>query len=140
MTVRVGMAIPALEISSVNPEKMKTMAALLNDSNPIHFDVQAVKAMGLGDRPINQGPTNMAYVMTMLCNWAGGYQRLRALRVRFVANVHAGDALRASGVVTAVQRAEGQVRADCSVRLDVIDGVNVLLGDATVVLNEVAQA
>jgi acyl dehydratase len=137
--VRVGMEIPPLDIPSVSAEKMKTMAALLNDGTPIHFDVEAVRALGLGDRPINQGPTNMAYVMTMLCAWAGGYDRLRDFRVRFVGNVFARDTLRASGVVTAVRRVEGLTQIDCSVRLDIVNGANVLLGNATVHVNEALQ-
>lgn len=134
--INVGMKIPPLDVPSVSAEKMKTMAALLNDATPIHFDVDVVRKLGLGDRPINQGPSNMAYVMTMLCSWAGGYDRLRSFHVRFLGNVFAEDALRASGEVTAVRREGNKTLVDCTVRLDVVDGANVLAGTATVLVDE----
>lgn len=130
--VEVGTRIPAYEIAAVSAEKMKTMAALLNDSNPIHFDVDALRELGLPERPVNQGPTNMAYVMTMLADWAGGYDRLRNFRARFIGNVLAGDHLRAEGVVTAIREADGGVLADCDISLAVVDGGTVLTGSATV--------
>ncbi|HEY9524317.1 MAG TPA: MaoC family dehydratase [Thermopolyspora sp.] len=132
--VTVGTVLPEWHVPSVSPEKMKTMAALLVDPNPIHFDVEAVRALGMGDRPINQGPLNMGYVMNMLAAWSGGHDRLRRFRVRFLGNVFAGDRLCAGGVVTAL-RDEGGVRlADCDVVLTVVGGAQVLRGTATVAL------
>ena len=90
MTLRVGERIPPWELPSVSREKMKTMAALLDDSNPIHFDVSALRALGMGDRPVNQGPSNLAYVMNMLSDWAGGHDRVRRVRVRVMGNGRAG--------------------------------------------------
>ena len=49
-------------LARIDPAPMKTVAALLNDSNPIHWDVESVKSLGMGDRVVNQGPNNMAYV------------------------------------------------------------------------------
>lgn len=131
----VGTEIPPFDIPAVSAEKMKTMAALLHDSNPIHYDIEAVKALGMGDRPINQGPNNMAYVMTMLSQWAGGHDRLRDFEARFLGNVAAEDALRASGTVTAIRADGGLSLADCAVRLDIVGGSCVLQGTATVVVD-----
>ncbi|CND74828.1 MaoC-like dehydratase [Mycobacterium tuberculosis] len=132
MTTRIGDELPPRDIRSVDAEKMKTMAALLSDANPIHWDVEAVRAAGLGDRPINQGPTNMAYVMDMLSSWAGGPDRLRRIRLRFTGNVFAGDHVRATGTVTGVRDEDGATVADCDVRLDVVGGGTVLSGTASV--------
>jgi acyl dehydratase len=134
--IQIGMEIPPLHVPPVSAEKMKTMAALLHDSNPIHFDIQAVRALGMGDSPINQGSSNMAYVMSMLSNWAGGYDRLLDFQVRFIGNVAAGDALRASGTVAAVRKVDGLTMVDCLVRLDIVDGPNVLQGRATVRIDQ----
>ena len=41
----------------------------------------------MGDRPVNQGPLNMGYLMTMLARWAGGRDRVLDFRVRFLGNV-----------------------------------------------------
>jgi len=132
MTVRIGDELPSRDVRSVDAEKMKTMAALLSDANPIHWDVEAVRATGLGDRPINQGPTNMAYVLDMLSSWAGGHDRLRRVRLRFTGNVFAGDHVRAAGTVTDVRDEDGATVAECEVRLDVVGGGTVLSGTASV--------
>ena len=89
MALAAGDELAPLVIESVSSEAMKTVAALLHDPNPIHFDVAAVRALGLGDRPVNQGPSNMAYVVSMLARSAGGPERIRRLRVRFLGNVFA---------------------------------------------------
>ena len=128
MVIQVGDELPQLEIASVDAEKMKTMAALLQDPNPIHWDVDAVERVGLGDRVVNQGPNNMAYVVNMLGAWAGGPDRVRKLTVRFLDNVFAGDRLVAGGKVTSV---EGSV-VGCDVWL-ARDGTHpVLAGTAEV--------
>jgi acyl dehydratase len=129
----VGMQLPPLEVVA-RVEKMKTTAALLQDPNPIHFDVRAVQALGLGDRPVNQGPLNMGYVMNMLAAFTGSHDCLRRFRVRFLANVAAGDRVRATGVVTALRASEGLsgYLAECDVDLSIVGGRAVLRGTATV--------
>ena len=107
---------------------MKTMAALLADSNPIHWDVDTVRELGMGNQPVNQGPNNLGYVMNMLGDWAGGAERIQQIRVRFLDNVFAGDRLEAGGTVTAVDD-DGNV--ECDVWL-ARDGTHpVLAGTAT---------
>ena len=69
---------------------MKTLAAILRDPNPIHWDQEEVVRRGLGNRVINQGPTNLGYVMNMLMAWAG-QDCLEQINVRFTATVEEGD-------------------------------------------------
>ncbi|MBB3665195.1 acyl dehydratase [Prauserella sediminis] len=133
-----GMRLPDWHVAKVDGEKMKTTAALLRDPTPIHWDTAALRELGMGDRAINQGPLNMAYVMNMLAGFAGGYERVRRLRVRFRGNVREGDSLRAGGVVTGVRRQRAddrdEILCDCDVELSVVDGDAVLTGTATVAL------
>lgn len=133
MDVREGGLLPELHVGPVEAEKMKTMAMVLRDPNPIHWDVGLVKELGLGTAPVNQGPVNMAYVMNAIVAWTGDATALRSLRIRFLGNVFAGDRLVVGGRVTALRsEADAQV-ADCDVWLDRIDGQRVLSGAATVV-------
>jgi acyl dehydratase len=133
----VGDALPELVIESVDAEKMKTMAVILRDPNPIHWDVDLVRELGMGDKPVNQGPNNMAYLVNLLTAFAGGPDRVRGLRVRFLANVFAGDRLVAGGTVTGVEPVDGgQHAVSCEVwlRRNGDEADTVMAGTARVLL------
>lgn len=119
-------AIPPWEMPSVSPERMKTMAALLRDPYPIHWDREATHALGLGGRVVNQGPLNLGYVANMLMAWAGD-GAVRRLTVSFGRRVLDGDRVVARGLVRSID--DG--RATCDVWLD-RDGEVVLWGTAEV--------
>nr|ART38517.1 G22 [uncultured bacterium] len=127
MSYSVGDALPPFVIESVSPDAMKDWAVFLADPNPIHLDVEVVKAKGLGDKVINQGPINVAYMMNMLmAAFPGG--RIESMDSRFLDNVYAGDKVVASGTVTAV---EGD-RIGCAFTLDAEGRGTVNSGTATV--------
>jgi acyl dehydratase len=134
MQVEVGSEVTPFVVDAVDTEKMKTVAALLQDSNPIHWDVDAVRALGMGDRAVNQGPNNLGYVVNMLTRWAGDPARVRKLRVRFLGNVFAGEQLVARGRVTALRDERGERLADLDVWLERAEDDRVLDGSATVAL------
>ncbi|MCW2984335.1 MAG: protein dehydratase [Conexibacter sp.] len=125
--VKVGDELPGLTIESVDAEKMKLMAALLQDPNPIHFDADHVRALGMGDRPVNQGPTNLSYLLDMVMRWSGGVATLRRVAVRFQGNVFAGDRVVCAGRVTSVE--SGLVALDVRA---VVDDRPVLEGSVVV--------
>lgn len=131
MEPTVGTPLPPWSLSSVSAEKMKVFAAIARDPNPIHWDRAEVAQRGLGDRLINQGPTNLGYVINMLLAWAGPAS-LRELTVRFTANVFDGDSVVAGGVVTAVRSQREERLVDCDVWLDRADGTRAVQGTATV--------
>jgi len=127
MTFKIGDALPTFVIESVSPEAMKDWAVFLADPNPIHLDVEVVRAKGLGDKVINQGPANVAYIMNMLMAAFPGAQ-IEAMESRFLDNVYAGDRLIASGAVTAI---EGR-RVSCDISLTANGERPVISGIATV--------
>ncbi|HEY3716469.1 MAG TPA: MaoC/PaaZ C-terminal domain-containing protein [Jatrophihabitantaceae bacterium] len=118
--------LPTWSLPEVDPVRMHVMALLLGDPNVIHVDAEAVRALGLGDAPINQGPTNIGYLYNLLAQAYPGGQ-VTALKTRLLANVFAGDSVTAHGRETAVT---GNVRT-CSVWLT-SGGTTVLDGTATV--------
>jgi acyl dehydratase len=132
MSAQVGDELPQWRNDHVDAARMKTMALLLRDSNPLHFDPDTVRKLEMGDRVVNQGPINLAFVMRMLGAWAGGLDHLRRLRVRYLGNVFAGDAVVAGGTVTAVHEHGGELTAECTVWLEVAGRGRVLEGTATV--------
>jgi acyl dehydratase len=133
MRIEVGAELPTRRIDNVSPETMKAWAPILRDPNPIHLDRDAVRAKGLGDRLINQGPINLGYCMDMLqAAFAGA--TIEEISNRFVDNVYEGDALTASGEITqVVDRPHGRaVRCDFRLRADERDLV--ITGSALIAL------
>ncbi len=111
----------------VSTEKMKILAAILRDPNVIHLDKDVIRERGLGDKLINQGPTNLGYVTNMLeANFGPG--SIARLTVRFGANVFEDDMVTAGGEVTEV----GDGEITCDIWLDKPDGTRALQGIAVV--------
>ncbi len=112
-----GDPIPPFRLASVDAQRMKTMAAILRDPYPIHWDRKATAALGLGGRTVNQGPLNLGYIANMLMAWAGD-DAIRRLIVEFHARVLDGDAIEAHGVVDSVTMTDSGWTATCSVWLE----------------------
>ena len=108
----IGEALPTWEVASVDAARMKTMAALLRDPYPVHWDRASNERIGLGGRVVNQGPLNLGYVANMLMAWAGA-DAVRRLTVSFGRPVLDGDHVVAGGSVREV--VDG--RAHCDVWL-----------------------
>lgn len=135
MTAAVGDRIPAWVMDNVDPERMRTMAAILRDPNPLHWDRDAVAALplGLGRRTINQGPLGLSYMINMLHAWAGP-DCLRRIVMRFPQVVLDGERVVARGEITGLHEESGETLAECNVWLEHDDRGVLLEGTATVVL------
>ncbi len=131
-TVTVGTTIPPWRMPDVDPAKMKTMAAILRDPYPVHWDRTTVDAIGFGPRVINQGPLNLSYITNMLIDWQG-VTCVRRLQVSFGSPVLDHDDVTATGTVTALETVDGEQRAHCDVFLE-RDGEAVVTGTAVVAL------
>ena len=129
MSYLVGDTLPPFVIDSVSAEAMKQWAVFLADPNPIHLEVDVVKAKGLGDRVINQGPINVAYMMNMLMAAFPG-ATIESMDSRFLDNVYGGDKAVASGSITAID----VNRISCSFTLDVEGRGTVNSGTATILI------
>lgn len=141
MNVAVGDSIPEWVMESVSPARMRTMAAILRDPNPIHWDRVAVDALplGLGKRTINQGPLGLSYMVNMLHAWAGP-GCLRRLVMRFPQVVLDGERVVARGEVTALRQESGDTLAECRVWLEHADRGVLLEGSAVVALSSNRKA
>ncbi|MGI4959347.1 MAG: MaoC family dehydratase [Janthinobacterium lividum] len=126
---KAGDALPVFRLF-IDPEAMKVWAVALHDPNPIHLDVEVVRAQGLGDRVINQGPANVAYLINMLQRaFPGG--AIEDLRVRFVDNVYGGEHVDATGTVLSTATDRGITRVACDLLLTADSGRPVITGSAT---------
>ena len=80
----------------VRQEDLNSWSKILNDPNPIHFDANAVKQ---GDKCINQGPANIAYLInTIFYN----FPKCKILNIknRLNGNVFVDDIVTVSGEIT----------------------------------------
>jgi len=132
MNLAVGSTLAPLRIVRIDASSMKLWSMLLHDPNPIHLDRDAVRAMGLGDRLINQGPANLACIISMLLKALPG-ARLESLDVRYVDNAFEGDAVEASGAVREIMPGPPS-RIVCEVLLQAIGRGPVIQGSATLIL------
>jgi len=132
---RVGDPIPEWVMEHVSSERMRTMAAILRDPNPLHWDRQAVAALklGLGERTINQGPLGLGYMINMLHAWAGP-GCIRSMVTRFPQVVLDGERVIARGTITALRETGSELLADCDISLEHAQRGVLLEGEATVSL------
>ncbi len=131
MSLQPGDAIPDWLMESVRPERMRTMAAILRDPNPVHWDRDACDAIGFGKRTINQGPLGLSYMVNMLHAWAGP-GCISRLVMTFPKVVLDGDRITARGAITVVREENGLRLADCDIWLEREPGDRPLVGTATV--------
>ncbi|MGI9603989.1 MAG: MaoC family dehydratase [Acidimicrobiales bacterium] len=133
MKVEVGDRLPPFHMPQVTPERMKTVAAILRDPTPIHWDRDSTHSLGFEGRLLNQTPVNVGYVANMLMAWAGPTS-VRRIRATFPEPVLDGDAATAHGEVTRLSEDDGETVAECAVWLERDDGVRHLVGRAWVAL------
>jgi 3-hydroxybutyryl-CoA dehydratase len=129
MTLAIGDSLTAPE-QRVRPEMMRVWAKVLRDPNPIHVDAEAVRARGLGDRVINQGPGNVSYVMNvLLAAFPDG--RLATIKVRFLDNVFGDELVTPTAIVSGIEDSADGRRISFNIALHA-NGRLVLDGEAAV--------
>ena len=133
MNPQVGDRIPDWLMESVSAERMRTMAAILRDPNPVHWDRSVCNALGFGQRTINQGPLGLSYMINMLHAWAGP-GCIRRLVMTFPKVVLDGDKISARGAVTGLRTVDGVRLAECDIWLEREPGDRPLIGTAAVAL------
>ncbi len=133
MKVAKGDVIPEWVMEAVSAERMKTMAAILRDPNPLHWNRDTVAAlpMGLGKRTINQGPLGLSYMVNMLHDWAGPGS-IKRLKMTFPQVVLDGERVIARGVVTETTESI----AHCEVWLEEASRGRLLVGAAEVDISQ----
>ncbi|MFT5212145.1 MAG: acyl dehydratase [Flavobacterium sp.] len=130
--VKVGDEIPDWHMPCVSATRMRTMAAILRDPNPVHWDSDLVESFGMGKRTINQGPLGLSYIINMLHQWMGPHC-LKRIFMRFPKAVFSDDEVIAGGVIKETQEKNDQEFAICEVWLK-RDGEVLLSGEATVLI------
>ncbi|MFZ0971843.1 MAG: MaoC family dehydratase [Solirubrobacteraceae bacterium] len=110
--MRVGQRTDPFVIESVDPARIKTVAAILQDPTPIHLDSAATRLLGMGDSIATQGALNMTWFAEAAVRFAGGRERLLSFEVRFLDHVFGGERFECTGTVTAIDPDQGQARLE----------------------------
>ena len=128
MKIEVGFSIPSWEMPSVERSRMRTMAAILRDPNPVHWDPNLVDSLPLevGKKTINQGPLGLSYMINMLHDWAGP-GCVKRIFMTFPHIVLSEDCVIAKGRVTKIDGTD----IECDIWLE-RDEKKLLVGNATV--------
>ena len=101
--VNVGTELPPLT-RTVTQEQVKAYAEAAGDPNPIHTDPELARAFGF-PAPIAHGMLNLAILTEAVASWAGGYDRVASISVRFSKPLIVGDTITCTGRVTDVDTA-----------------------------------
>ena len=89
---------------------------MINDPNPIHYDAKAVANLGLGDRPINPGPANIAYFYNMLSS-CFPKAMARSVKVRLTGTIYIGDVVEVTGSIVSVHTSHRESLVRCNLAL-----------------------
>lgn len=108
--VSVGGAIAPLT-RTVTQEQIRAYAVAAGDPNPIHTEPDVARAFGF-PAPIAHGMLTLAILTEAVAEWAGGYDRVASISVRFSKPLIAGDTITCTGRVTDVDVAGGTASLD----------------------------
>ena len=86
----------------VRQENLVTWSKVLNDPNPIHFDNSKVKELGFGNKCINQGPANIAYIINCISSNFPEY-RLIEIKNKLNGNVFSDDKITVDGQISNIE-------------------------------------
>jgi acyl dehydratase len=100
VTPAVGAQVPEL-IRTIELPDMVAYAGATWDWHRLHYDHDWLAARGL-DRPVVDGQLFGALLVEAVQDWLGPAARVRSLHFRFAGLVYAGETVRCTGTVTAV--------------------------------------
>ena len=101
----------------VTQEQVNAYAEASGDHNPIHVNEEFAKMVGLPGT-IAHGLLDMGILAEAVARWAGGYDRLASLSVRFSKPLLMGDTITCTGKVVAVDESQGTAELELEATSD----------------------
>ena len=130
--VKVGQALPPLELPPITRATLALFAGASGDHNPIHIDIDFAKASGMPD-VFAHGMLPMAYLGRFPTQWAP-QTRLRRFSVRFAAITPVGARLSCTGKIVEITEDGHETLARLEIGVVDKQGEVKLAGDALVAL------
>jgi acyl dehydratase len=109
-TVAAGDVLTPLR-RTVTQEQIDAYAKAAGDPNPIHTDEELAKAFGF-PTTIAHGMLSLAILTECVARWAGGYDRVAGVAVRFSKPLLRGDTIICSGRVSEVDSDAGLIHLE----------------------------
>jgi len=97
---------------------MDLWAEILDDPNPIHLDVNSVKLLGLGEKTINQGHANIAYIINAI-NYNFPESEIIKLNNKMTDSIVEGDKITVSGHIENIVEKNKKIIITCQLQLNV---------------------
>ena len=131
-SVQVGDAIPSFETPPLSRLTLALYCGASGDHNPIHVDIDFVKAAGMPD-VFAHGMLSMGWLARVLTNWVP-QTALREYSVRFAAMTQVGERITCAGRVVEKFERGGERCVRLELSTTNADGQVKLTGDAVVAL------
>ena len=103
---------------TVTQENMNLWAEILDDPNPIHLDVNSVKLLGLGEKTINQGHANIAYIINAI-HYNFPESEIIKLNNKMTDSILEGDKITVSGQIDNIIEESNKLIINCQLQLNV---------------------
>ena len=113
----------------VPQESMDTWAKILDDPYTIPLDVNSVKSLGLGDKTINQGPANIAYIMNMLEKNFPNSQIIK-MNNKMTNSILEGELVNVSGQILNIKEKKSQLIISCTLNQTAEGGKIAVISEA----------
>jgi len=131
MTITIGTEIPPLE-RTITLTDMVRYAAATWDFHRYHYDEAFARAMGM-PAPFIDGQMCGALIAAQIGAWAGPESFIRRMSLRYASMAFAGERLRSTGTVTALEERNGALLVTCELNIRGADE-RLICGPATVVV------
>jgi acyl dehydratase len=131
--VKVGDAMPVLQLPPISRTTLALFAGASGDHNPIHIDIDFAQKAGMTD-VFAQGMLSMAFLGRALARWVP-QRRILRYGVRFAAITNIGDRVQCSGKVIEKLDHAGRPCARIELTAAKRSGEVTLVGEALVALD-----
>ena len=126
-------SLPEL-VRSVTQDQINRYAGVSGDYNPVHLDAEFASHSAFG-RIVVHGMLVLAFISEMLTKEFGkDWLDSGRLKVRFRAPVYPGDQVVTFGEVKGITNDEGGNRVNCTVGCRKVDGEDVIMGEASLLV------
>ena len=119
---------------SVLQENMNLWAEILDDPNPIHLDVNSVKSIGLGEKTINQGHANIAYIINAIDQNFPDSEIIK-LNNKMTDSIVEGDQVNVSGYIENISTKNDSIIITCRLKLNVGQEKVSVISEADILIN-----